>query len=244
MRIRKTIFGRSKIKPNTFIGGVSATLNTPALLAAKLGISVSAISNFKIIGTDIECKITSNYVMNTSAFRDNTSITYFDDKEGKFTDVGGATAHFRGTTNLQYINLPKVQLSEANNSYFFNNNPGSVFTKALLPGTTILSQNTFGNLPVMNELDVNNVQTWYKSAINGTIGALTVLNIKKCKSFGTVGVGGRGITAPKAGMIFNVNVALLTSNAGAVNADMLYYKTNYGCVINFYDDSGNYVSTL
>ena len=38
--LKKFYFGKSKYKPNTFIGGVSATLNTSALVANKLGISV------------------------------------------------------------------------------------------------------------------------------------------------------------------------------------------------------------
>jgi hypothetical protein len=135
-----------------------------------------------------------------------------------------------------------LELDWPNNPYYFQGIPG--LTKAILTTTTVLTQNTFGSSPSMTELDVRGVVTWQKSAINGSLPLISVIDIKKCTSFGTSGLGGRGITTPKTGAIFNVNIALLTSNAGAVNADMLYYKTNYACIINFYDNSGNYVSTL
>lgn len=43
MGLRKTIFGRKKLRANTFIGGVADTINTPALIASRLGISVARI---------------------------------------------------------------------------------------------------------------------------------------------------------------------------------------------------------
>lgn len=59
--LQNTVFGKQKVKLNTFIGGVGSTLNTPALLAARLGVTVSRISLFRIIGTNVECAITGTF---------------------------------------------------------------------------------------------------------------------------------------------------------------------------------------
>jgi len=55
--LQNTVFGRQKAAVNTYIGGVSATINTPALLASTLGISASRIKLFSTIGSDIQCAI-------------------------------------------------------------------------------------------------------------------------------------------------------------------------------------------
>jgi len=82
------IYGGSDKTPNTFIGGVASTINTPALLATKLGIDVSRITNFSIVGSDIKCRITGSYAIPNASFRNNTSITYFNDVEGLVTSLG------------------------------------------------------------------------------------------------------------------------------------------------------------
>ena len=93
---------RSIQPPNTFIGGVSATISTASALATKLGISVGAISNFTIDGSDIKCKITGSYA-NTFGFYDN-ELTYYDDKDGLCTSAG----YIRGCPNLYYWNTLNV----------------------------------------------------------------------------------------------------------------------------------------
>jgi hypothetical protein len=247
MGLQKTVFGRVKYKPNTFIGGVSATINTPDLIATKLGISVTKIKAFSVIGSNIQFAVTGvNYAITNNAFLGNSSITYFRDIDAKC--YGLSDNAFRKCLNLNEVVLPNTILG----SYSINSYPvvSTLLTKVILTGTTIIPNGAFNGLPSISQIDIGNVVTWQKSAIStsGTVGlngTLTELNIKKCTSFGTLGSGARGIGGSiKTGLIFNVNIALLTSNAGAVNDDMLYYKTTYGCVINFYDNAGNYVSTL
>ncbi|WP_316632352.1 leucine-rich repeat protein [uncultured Flavobacterium sp.] len=105
--IQNTIWGKLKTpRPNTFIGGVSATLNTPALIAAKLGISVSRIESFSIVGSNIQFAVTGNYTIPLNAFNGNTSITYYDDKAGLVTSI--AAYAFSGCTMLTYIISPLV----------------------------------------------------------------------------------------------------------------------------------------
>ena len=75
--LKKFYFGKQKLKPNTFIGGVSATLNTPALVATRLGISVSRIKAFKIVGENIEFAVVGgSYEIPNSAFSGNTNLTF------------------------------------------------------------------------------------------------------------------------------------------------------------------------
>jgi len=67
---------------NTEIGGVAATISTPALLATKLGISVGNISNFSIVGSDIKCKITGSYAIPSGAFANaGNGCTYYTDSD-------------------------------------------------------------------------------------------------------------------------------------------------------------------
>lgn len=111
MRIRKTVFGRSIIKSNTFIGGVSSTLNTPALIAGKLGITTSRIKSFKVIGNDIEFHISGgSYIVQPSCFFNNTDITYFHDSDGNVTSVGYAS--FSGCRNITSVIMPNLQSAE------------------------------------------------------------------------------------------------------------------------------------
>ncbi|MCV2487675.1 leucine-rich repeat domain-containing protein [Flavobacterium sp. SH_e] len=112
MGLRKTIFGCQKVKSNTFIGGVADTINTPSLLASKLGINVSRIKGFKIVGLDIQCQITGNYT--AGGFANDTSITYFHDLDGLVSSVilGG----FQYATNLTSV---KIKNATILNSFCF-----------------------------------------------------------------------------------------------------------------------------
>ena len=46
------------------------------------------------------------------------------------------------------------------------------------------------------------------------------------------------------GCVIEANIYLATANAGGADVDLLYAKNTRGCTVNFYDDLGNYVSTL
>lgn len=71
--------------------------------------------------------------------------------------------------------------------------------------------------------------------------ALELLDIRACKFFyGTVSF----TDSMKAGGIIKVHIFMATSNAGGANAELVYLKTTRGVTVQFYDDAGNYVSTL
>lgn len=109
--LQNTIFGNNKYRANTFIGGVAATLNTPALIAARIGVQTSRIKSFKIVGSDIEfAVIGGTYNFGNGAFNGNTDITYFDDRSGLIVDSPFGNA-FYNAVNLQWFNLPKITRS-------------------------------------------------------------------------------------------------------------------------------------
>lgn len=100
--LKKYYFGKSKYKPNTFIGGIGGTINTPALIATKLGLSINRIKVFSVVGSDIQFAIIGGtYVL--TGFLSDTNVTYYDDRDGLVTSIGGSA--FNSTTNLQYVKV-------------------------------------------------------------------------------------------------------------------------------------------
>jgi len=91
---------------NTFIGGVASTINTPSLLAAKLGISSTVISNFSIVGSNIKCNISGSYTIQNAAFSGDTSVTYYLDNDSLVTRLGANC--FNGTTMINSIKFNGV----------------------------------------------------------------------------------------------------------------------------------------
>jgi len=96
------------ISTNTEIGGVASAINTPASLASKLGIDVSRITNFSIVGSDIKCKITGSYTAPVESFS-NTETTYY---KGYDACVGLDTGVFQhgsvSDATLKTVELPFV----------------------------------------------------------------------------------------------------------------------------------------
>jgi hypothetical protein len=98
------IFGGLKSKANTFIGGVASTITTSGALATKLGIASNRITNFKIVGSDIECSISGSYVL--QGFYQDTNITSYIDIDGLVTDL--ADNVFRETTKIKELNFKGI----------------------------------------------------------------------------------------------------------------------------------------
>ena len=111
MKSRKKPFFNGNRPPNTFIGGVGASIITNTTqLAAKLSIQSYHIKNFKIdTNNNVSCYIGRNYTMNASAFVNNNNITYYFDLDGKCTYLN--TQAFHNVTNStvhQIIIFPNV----------------------------------------------------------------------------------------------------------------------------------------
>jgi hypothetical protein len=92
-------FGKSRGGiPNTFIGGVSATIGTKSLLATKLNILESDIGYFAVNGNNIEAEIKINYSIPFNCFNANNNITSFVDAGNKVTQIN--TNAFISCTSL------------------------------------------------------------------------------------------------------------------------------------------------
>jgi hypothetical protein len=142
--VTRQIYGNKKGGvPNTFIGGVASTISTPALLASKLAIDVSRITNFSIVGSDIKCRITGSYAIPFNAFNTGEAITYYDDQESIVTSAGEAS--FKNN-NLKWVNLKSATLIGNN---CFEDVSGNQRDFVYIPSCTSLGL-TSGNNSVFN----------------------------------------------------------------------------------------------
>lgn len=73
---------------------------------------------------------------------------------------------------------------------------------------------------------------------------IEIIEMKALKVFGNASLHPSTFTAIKLNCIIRVNIALATTNAGTADASLAWTKANRAAVIEFYNDFGNYVSTL
>lgn len=110
--------------------------------------------------------------------------------------------------------------------------------------TTLGSQAFRGNPQLLTFsapiLEVINEST---SLFNGDSG-LGFINMPKLKVFGVPSVNSLEFLSLKIGCEIRVHIALATANSGAPVTSLLYAKNNRAAIVKFYDDNGNYVSTL
>jgi hypothetical protein len=289
MGLQKTVFGRVKYKPNTFIGGVSATINTPALIAARLGIAESRIRAFNVIGSDIQFAVIGGiYSTSTNMFTNNTSITYFKDDAGlvdivrpytfqgcvnliyailplaKTLQGNGPGGSFEGCTKLEYVSSPNIT---ALGGYVFY---GCVALKTVnYPLLTHVGYQSFVNCRALTEVYLPSCIDIIYYAFKGcsllkifsapkctnigrlidgqtfhSCGSLESIYLPSCKIITDGGGNENNFANIKIGCVIAVNIFLKTNNAGAPDGDLLYAKNTRNAIINFYDDAGNYVSTL
>ena len=127
------------LSTNTEIGGVAATISTPALLATNLNIDVSRITNFSIVGSDIKCRITGSYATPISAFY-LSPLTYYTDSDNLVTHIGNTC--FSTTTQLKYIQLNGV--TSVGSYIAFN----SLIEEIILPNCTSVAVDGFNTSPI------------------------------------------------------------------------------------------------
>ena len=108
--LKKFYFGKQKAKVNTYIGGIGGTINTPALLASKLGISESRIKLFKVTGVDVECAVIGgSYSLPRYAFTSDQSITYYIDIDGLNTEIYQGLINCNNLKRLYFPNLTSLR---------------------------------------------------------------------------------------------------------------------------------------
>ncbi|MDY0990262.1 fibronectin type III domain-containing protein [Flavobacterium sp. CFBP9031] len=112
--LQNTVFGKQKVKLNTFIGGVGRTLNTPALLASKLGITANRITLFRVTGTNVECAITGTF--NLSWTLRTYGCTYFESTQ---LVSMGSLQEWTGENQLKRVIVPNM--TYAKGATFYSN---------------------------------------------------------------------------------------------------------------------------
>jgi len=199
-------FAKSASAPtyNTYIGGVSATISTASALATKLGISVGAISNFTIVGSDIKCKITGSY-SNLNGFAFNqTPCTYYRDTDYLVTSVFGSCFYYTNITGtIDFQNATSV-------SNGFEATP--LLTEILLKNATSVGNSGFAQ------------------STNGTR-TLKTCYIPNCTSLGTTSGDNSVFTGNCVGLKVYAHPSLATNNAGAPDGDLAYVTANGGSVV-------------
>lgn len=217
--VTREIFG-GKPSGRTYIGGVSATISTPALLATRLGISTSRISNFTIIGSDIQCRIIGSYNLQGFDFN-GVPCTYYKDPDYLVTSLGYwafyNTYNFNGY-DVDFQNCLSIDtrgLSRVNANRF------------LLKNVTNVADFAFANSEVANVFYIPNCTSLGTSVLSNNV---FVTNS-----------GGSFTTNP----VFYVHPSLATNNGGSPDGDIAYVLTKGGTVryvTNF--DIPNPVTTL
>lgn len=148
----KTVFGRSKYKPNTFIGGMAASLYTPQLVATALGISVSRIKVFSVIGSDIQFAVSGGSYVASCVFY-GTNLTYFKDNEGLITSLNGLYP-FRNTQATEIL-LPNLLTITSHHSLSEN----SKLVRLFAPKLKTASHSVMYSCPLLTDIDLSSIET-------------------------------------------------------------------------------------
>ncbi len=306
----------SRKQPNTFIGGVGATITTKSALATKLGISESIIKTFSVVGTEVQAYINTNYNLTVNRFNEDTDITWYKDLDGK---VQSLDLCFRNATNLVEVYFPAcVSVEGANSSNansgcfsgcvnletahfenwqntgnivgnftFYNcikltgldtskltGRPGNRFLSGVpqtefdlssltqIDGNMFLDSNVqIINAPVLTSMfqtgitncPVKEIYLPSLEAIAGSNKTNLFSNLTQCelieakKLKAMIDPTIRGTNAfnnLKTGCLIKVHEDLATANSGNADEALVWVKANRSATVEFYDDNGDYVSTL
>jgi hypothetical protein len=251
--LRKTIFGRQKTSAvhNTEIGGVASTLSSPSILAAKLGISSSRVSDFIILGSDIKCNINDgSYSLPQDAFYLNTDITYYKDNGGLVTSFI-VNRQFRGATNLHTALFPSLisitdsafrDTSSLKNTDFTSATTignGSSFrfsgieTIEFPNGTDIVSVNNFDGCTLLKSFVAPELQHIAGNRGFQNCSSLENMYIPKCTILGNTVLDDLIFLNIKTGCAITVNIALQNINSGSPDGDLIYAIGTRGAIVTY-----------
>lgn len=102
--LKKFYFGKSKSKPNTFIGGVGDVITNASQVASSLGLTANRVRGFVKKGNNIEFEVIGGTYNMQHRFISGSNITYFIDKDGLVTSFGQS---FSQCLNLERLEFPK-----------------------------------------------------------------------------------------------------------------------------------------
>jgi len=130
---------------NFEVGGYANSINTPQLLANKLQIDVSRITNFAIVGADVKCRISGSFPLNGGAPQfgfQGSYYSYLKDNDGLITAIG--TGSFYASDLINSANTGDIILKNcltiANDA--FNR---AMFVNYIFENATAVGANAFVN---------------------------------------------------------------------------------------------------
>jgi len=231
-------YGRSRItaiQPNTFIGGVAATIPTKEDLATKLGISSANISYFAVVGANIEVRITVNYTV--TSFENDVNITYY-----RNTDAGKVIAitKFRNAVNLYDVSFP--YLTEILDSYVFRN---TKLKNVVLQKVTKLTQlSVFQDTPTLKTIELPELIEVTNTASTDALfrtnsSSLSIYMPKATILGGDATIDQKVFYLIPIGAVLYLSPTLATNNNGGEDADVDYARNTRSAVIRYVD---NYTS--
>lgn len=241
------IFGGSKAKANTFIGGVASVITTSGALATRLGIASNRITNFKIVGSDIECRISGSYVITAFWTGIELLISYYRDFDGLVTSIGYQA--FYGT-NVREVYTPNATsiIDTAFDQNLNNGQDKNALKMLYIPrvttiGTTVLNNNVFrnGNLGGAKIYAHPSLQTINAGGVEGDLAYLATGNIIR---YVTNFTAPNPITNLSVGNVYGTAVQLNFTAPSSANAIDYYECYANGVYKNTITASGQYIGGL
>ena len=225
MGLRSTIFGRVYAAPqttgaNTFIGGVASIISTKAALATKLGVLESDISDFSLIGSDVEARINVNYTIQFQAFYNNRTITYFKCTDFSCVNIGGQSFYGSSLRNIE------VKATMLGNS--FNNT--DKLEEVLIPEIVQIFNNPFSNSALL-EVSLPKLVNCSNNAFTNSYLQKVYLPNESLVLGSTTGDNGVFLNI-KPGCNIYVHPNLQTANAGSPDGDLVY-AVNNGAIVTY-----------
>ncbi|WP_316632357.1 fibronectin type III domain-containing protein [uncultured Flavobacterium sp.] len=247
--LQNTVFGRTNYKVNTYIGGISPTINTPALLATKLGIAVNRIKLFRIIDNDIECAIIGgSYEVKGFNHSDLSQVTYYRDPTGIVSGIGHQGFYNTGLIEGYFPNATYISIAAFDQNLYPSGRPKNLLKKLYIPsvtriGNTVTNENVFrsGNLN-LGKIWANQIlQTINSGGVEGDLAYLATGNtITYITNFSKPS----SITNLSATAIYNTGIQLSFTPPDSINGIDFYEVYVNGLYKQDIKNSGDIVTGL
>jgi len=242
------IYGGSNRKSNTFIGGVASVITTSGALASRLGIASNRITNFKIVGSDIECRISGSYGIPLFCTGIELVISYYRDFDGLVTSIGSQAFYFTNVREVYTPNATSIGLEAFDQNGSVGQDKSSLkilyIPRVTTIGTTVLNNNVFrANTGKPKIYAHPSLQTINAGGVEGDL-AFAIADGATVR-YVTNFTAPSSITNLTAGFVYGTAIQLnFTAPTGNTNAIEFYECYVNGVYKNTITGSGQYITGL